>query len=371
MKNQRGAVSLIVVTMTTIVIAVLTVATTKLMTGELRQANDTESGIKAYYLAEGSSEEAIAGIKQAIANGQNLSKFNQNCDMDGVMSLFAGSPPYGALPSGLSCRKIRSSTDFLTDETVSLGSVNHYDLSKNYFDRVELSWDKDPIPTEPNERTFNSGSGPKPIDPRAPAYMEVTRIVYADSDPGPATSVDPSSISVKSIILSPIQGVPGAWEPTDNTGNCGTLANPQINFDNCQGSQGGSVKVDCSRSAGKRCAATLNSFIPPNLAAGDPQKRVVMRIRPYYRNMIYDMGLYQGSNKITFNLDAINIDITAFVGGSYRRIIDSFDVTANPGPIDALWGDEEVCKDFVIKSDSPSGEAANDEVENENCQQAF
>ena len=76
MRNQRGAASLIIVTLTTVLIAVLTVATTKLMTGELRQANDSESGIKAYYLAEGSSEESVAAIKQAIANGVNLSNFN-------------------------------------------------------------------------------------------------------------------------------------------------------------------------------------------------------------------------------------------------------------------------------------------------------
>lgn len=370
MRNQRGAASLIIVTLTTVLIAVLTVATTKLMTGELRQANDSESGIKAYYLAEGSSEESVAAIKQAIANGVNLSNFNQNCDMDGVQSLFAGSPPYGGLPSGLTCRKIRSSTDFLTDEELKIGEVSHFDLSRNYFDRIELAWDKDEIPTAQADRIFSFGASPRPTDANAPAYMEVTRITYADTDPGAATSVDPASIKVKSLILSPVRGEAGAWVPQINPGSCGSLAIPSINFDQCQGDQGGSVKIDCSRNAGKRCAATLTQFIPPNLVAGDPQKRVVLRIRPYYNNMVYDMGLYQGSDKVTFQLDAINIDITAFIGGSYRRILDSFDVTANPGPIDALWGDEEVCKNFVIKSESASGEAPNDEVENEVCEQA-
>ena len=372
MRNQRGAASLIIVTLTTVVIAVLTLAITKLMTGELRQANDSESAIKAYYLAEGSSEEAIASIKYAIANGVGLSTFNQNCDKDGVMNRFLGSPPYGALPDGLSCRKIRSSTDFLADEEIKLGGVNHFDLSKNYFDRVELAWDKDDIPTEESDRefSFSTDDNPRPIDlARVPAYLEVTRIVYSDSDAGAGTLIDPSTISVKSIILSPVRDTQGAWFPVDNSGACGTLGNPSINFDLCQGADGGSVKVDCSRNAGKRCAATLTSFIP-TVGATDPQRRVVMRIRPYFKNMVYDMGLYQGAEKVTFQLDAINIDITAFVGGSYRRILDTFDVTANPGPIDALWGDEEVCKDFVIKSDSPTGEAPNDEVENETCLQA-
>ena len=369
MRNQKGAASLVIVTLTTVLIAVLTVATAKLMTGELRQANDSESGIKAYYLAEGSSEEAIAAIKQALANGQVLSKFNQNCDMDGVQSLFAGSPPYGGLPEGLTCRKIRTSTDFLTDEALKIGEVSHFDLSKNYFDRIELAWDKDPIPTEQSDRIFGFGATPRPTDTNAPAYMEVTRIVYADSDPGPATAVDPSSISVKSLLLSPVRGQAGAWVPSINPGDCGSIAAASINFDQCQGGQGGSVKIDCSKAAGKRCAATLTSFIPASVA-GDPQKRVVLRIRPYYNNMVYDMGLYQGTDKVTFQLDAINIDITAFIGGSYRRILDSFDVTANPGPIDALWGDEEVCKNFVIKSESATGEAPNDEVENEVCEQA-
>lgn len=371
--NERGGASLIIVTLTTVLIAVLTVATTKLMTGELRQANDSESGIKAYYLAEGASEESIAAIKYAVTNGADLEKFNQNCDMDGTPSLFAGSPPYGALPDGISCRKIRSSTDFLTDQVIQVGGVNHFDLSRNYFDRVELAWDKEDIPTEPEQRDFTTGATPADRDvERVPAYLEVTRIVYEDSDPGAATSIDPASISVKSLILSPVKGqAPGAWQPQINPNQCGTVSNPTINFDQCQANQGGSVKVLCDKTAGKRCATTLTSFIP-DTATGNPQKRVVMRIRPYYNNVIYDMGLYQGTNRVTFKLDAINLDITSYVGGSYRRILDSFDVTANPGPIDALWGDEEVCKSFLIKSESPTGEAPNDEVQNRyGCEQAF
>lgn len=373
MRNEKGAASLVIVTLTTILIAVLTVATTKLMTGELRQANDSESGIKAYFLAEGSSEEAIASIKQALAGGIDLDQINQNCDKDGVAALFGS---YGALPTGLSCRKINTSTDFLSDQEIALGGVNHFDLSRNYFDRVELSWDKRDIPSLESDRQFNFSTDSNDASPvelnKVPAYMEVTRILYEDSDPGPATAVNPDSISVKSLILSPVyNSTPGAWVPNNIPGNCGTVSNPVINFDSCQGGQGGSVKVDCSNEAGKRCSATLNSFIP-DTALNGAQKRVVMRIRPYYNNMIYDMGLYQGTNKVTFKLDAINIDITAFVGGSYRRILDSFDVTANPGPIEALWGDEEVCKSFLIKSNSPSGEAPNDEVQNRfGCQQAF
>lgn len=372
MRNERGAASLIIVTLTTILIAVLTVATTKLMTGELRQANDSENGIKAYYLAEGSSEEAIASIKQALAGGIDLDQINQNCDKDGVSALFGS---YGALPAGISCRRINTSTDFLADQEILLGGVNHFDLSKNYFDRVELAWDKRDIPVEDADRQFNFSTDPNDARPvelnKSPAYLEVTRIVYEDSNPGPVTEVNPDSISVKSLILSPVyKSTPGAWSPNNIPGDCGTVSNPAINFDSCQGSQGGSVKVDCSKSAGKRCATTLNSFIPTTAQNG-AQKRVVLRIRPYYNNMVYDMALYQGSNKVTFKLDAINLDITAYVGGSYRRILDSFDVTANPGPIDALWGDEEVCKSFRIKSESPTGNAPNDEVENRfGCQQA-
>lgn len=353
--NQRGAASLIIVTLTTIIISVLTVATTKLMTGEVRQAIDSESGIKAYYIAEGATEETIASIKAALVGGIDIDAIQQGCDTDGVFTNFAS---FGALPDGISCRKVTTTTNGIVNQPIAENQVKHFDLSRNYFDRIELGWDTDPVPSG-DQRIFNNNNLPAYVS-NSPPFMELTRIVYADSDSGPSTVVDPASIQVKSIILVPTSGEHQAWVPADNNG-CGTIADRTINFDACHGSQGGSVKVGCIKPTDMRCGLTVSNFIPA-IGAGEDQKRVVLRLRPYYQNALFDMKLFQNTNPIDFRLDAIEIDITAYIGGSYRRVKEEFDVTADPGPIDVLFGDEYICKAIQIKSISPTGEGPNDEV---------
>ncbi|HEX7260056.1 MAG TPA: hypothetical protein VF272_03965 [Candidatus Saccharimonadia bacterium] len=335
-KTQSGGASIIAVGFIAILILILTVSITRLMVGELRHALDMENNMNAYYQAEGGVEEAILALRHlsSVDPDALLTTPNQNCDVDGVPTNFgvAGGTSIAA-NANITCRRIRTVSNFV-DSTLLIGESAHFDVSRKNFHAIEIEWDSESLNKQSPDTDFSNLQQGHP----APPFLEVTRIEYPNT--GAVTNINPTAISIKSLFLAPTKGVPDCFAGTGTT-----------NYQDCEGDDGtlapgGRVKTKCSIKPIYRCKVVFTHF----MASTPPATRTVLRLRPYFGAMQYTMKLYDSTGKrVDIGLDKTIIDVTARIGGSYRRIEQ--EVTLLPKPlegIEAVFGDDKVCKKFEI-----------------------
>ncbi len=349
--SQSGGASIVTVGFISIFILLLTVSITRLMTGELQQARELENNVQAYYEAEGGVEEAVLALRQLVATNPGAllaDTTQQNCDkseasganMDKVLNNFGAAGTSFAHNPNITCRRVRTASNFVSS-TLNIEDSAHYDLSRKNFARIEIEWDSENLRQESSEQDFTDLQQ----QPPAPPFLEMTRIEYEDTDAGPSTQIIPDNVRLKSLYLAPIR---------TGVSDCGS---PSINFDACNGADGGRVKIRCTTTPVYRCKATITGFMPTVVTS----KRTVLRLRPYFSAMQYTMKIYDNlNNRVDVALDKTIIDVTAKVGSSYRRIEQEVSIVPQPlDNIEAVFGDDKVCKKFVI-FDNGSGEGVFD-----------
>lgn len=327
--SQRGGASIITVAFLSLFILIMTVSMSKLMVGELHHAIDLENNIKAYYQAESGVEESILSLRQVMTNnpGSLFTAPNQNCDQDNVPTNFgAGGTGFG-INDNITCRRVRTASN-LVESTLTINETAHFDLTKKNFERIEIEWDTIGLKENDPALLFTSLQQ----GGVAPPFLEMTRIEYDDVDPGPTTLINPAGVVLKSLYLS----------PTTSGSDCSAT----INFSTCRNPDGGKVRVVCSTQPVYRCKATITNFMPPIVST----KRTVLRIRPYFNSTQYSMKIFDSLNqRVDVVLDKAVIDVTAKIGGSYRRIQQEINLVSQPlDGVEAVFGDNRICKKFVI-----------------------
>jgi hypothetical protein len=311
--NQRGGASLLAVVFASLLILVIVVSMASLMAGELRQAIDSESSVKAYYEGESAAEEASAYVRSSLVDGLDLVDINQDCNP--LPSQFR---PTLIRAENIPCVRIVAQGKLppvLLDIGGPREQVKEFDLTGLNFDRLDISWGK-----------VDSGAGGDPL-------LEATIINYKKL---PSATDDNSSMST--VILNPsntcasdpcmpLPSFPYAFpEPTFNELNPRVFRYP------------GTPEMQWH--------AVLRPGTPPSLGG---EYNTVLRIRTRNESSRVLLKLFQGSSELTaIPLPDAVVDVTSTLGETHRRTQREVPIRSTTFPVEAIYSDTEICKDFIL-----------------------
>jgi hypothetical protein len=334
--NQRGAVTLIAVTLSSMLIVVIVTAMTAMMIGELRQATDAESSIKAYYQAEAAAEDTLLAIKDKVNDATfPLASLNQSCE-HGLIT-----PPYAtaaAGDNGVTCLAIRTLSDGNQRFVLAADQPTQLNLTTQDINRLVISWDTDPLSDAAAAFTpgVMTGTAAQWQATGSPPPIEVTY----NSFPAGGASFAPSAIDTVSVYLVPCK--PG--QAVDGYGTCPAIDVPH----DIRAGTGTNVVIPiaCDQPAGAlRCRTTIH-----NLAqlAGSPRDGVV-RIKPRFVGATYTLSAIDSAGVTKgLPLQYAQIDITSKIGDAYRRVVHQLQVRSGAVGGDVLFGDSDACKQFEL-----------------------
>jgi hypothetical protein len=362
--DQRGVVSILAVSLTSILISVVTIAVVSQMSGELRQATDATNRVAAQYAAESGTADALAYLKAGLADGTFLALGlpNQTCaSSDAIKTLTV----VGGIDPAITCREVITSGT--AQGTLQKDGTVQYDLSDTTIldgGSLELNWDEQRNPTAALPRSFTSqpgvagttsGSGSNTWD--GPPALEITvayRTAAAPNDPvnktiyllpkccdGAATPPPPLEESFNQI-----------WSDNDT----GTIIEPDSYPVLCHASTL-AEDYDCSIYLP---GGNLASYLPP--VTGTTQ--YVLRIKALGSGGDYQMTLFGcgdpsgcQSDIQPLALTNATIDVTAQVGGAYQRVVETPPVRSNPlgSTSYAVLGTDNICKDLKLINEGASG----------------
>jgi len=362
--NQRGVVSILAVSFTSILISVVTIAVVSQMSGELHQSTDASDRVAAQYAAESGAEDSLAYLKAYLGDGTYLTDGlpNQSCaDSDNIKTLTTAS---GVDPA-ITCREVITSGT--AQGTLQKDGTVQYDLSGTTVldgGSLELDWDVQRNPAAALPRTFTGQSGINgtPTDSGSNAWsgppaLEIT-VAYR-------TTAAPNNPVTKSIYLLPKccdgyatppppveESFNEIWADNDN----GTILEPE------------SYPVTCHATALAEdydCKVYLPggptaSYLPP--VTGTSQ--YVLRIKALGSGGDYQMILRNcGDPTICesaiqpLSLTNATIDVTAQVGGAYQRVVETPPVRSNPlgSTSYAVLGTDNICKTLKLINEGAGG----------------
>jgi Tfp pilus assembly protein PilX len=332
--KQNGFVSLFTCIMISLLLVIITVGMISLETLQLRKSEDAEQSLRAYYTAEGGVEDAVAQIiAGTITPILNNNKCNSTTTYD----------PAG--DSEWTCQEVTfagSPTGNLTtpDNAVTVDPGNTVPA----YNSVVIEWDQS---SNPNAAKYNVplGSGL----PTAAAYtsnylaapIELSIVQYPNT---PFTAGDPNLTLENALIV-----------PT-------TIGSGSINYKAANFTTNGPFQGNCAPRVftgapaingltGYNCYAVINNFSP----AFD----YLFRIRSRYMPSSYRMTFYRGNGGsgavVPVNDGTATIDVTAYAGATYRRVIAKLPSTtgAAGGLNYVMYSDTNICKDFDVINNAP------------------
>jgi hypothetical protein len=350
-RAQEGVATLVAVTIASFLILVLTVAVTILMVGELRQAEDGENSVKAYFAAQSATEEALQTIKAKLATG-SIAGLSQNCDQTGR----SGQPYTAAIDNikdNITCLSVQAYSDSV-ESIAPKDQLVQFDLSNVNGDfgvgSISLDWDQSPPGTGsfPNVTSTNSWNS------SAPPVMELTVTNYFPSQatniatpntPGISPDAQNNSSYTTTVVLLP---------------QCTTLSSPSAcpvysstpiyHYRQYSQALGTSVNVQCfTVSQGdRRCKATFDQ-ITPQLGY-----RTVVGVRARYADASYRFQAFDTSptpKALQIPVKNAQIDVTAKSGDSFTRVQTEVPIRSGAYASSVLYGDDSICKRFNVLDD--------------------
>lgn len=330
LSNERGAVALVTVMFTSILVVIITVGAVRLMVGELGQAQNAENGTVAQYVAQSAAEEGVAAVITKLKNPTaQLSGLDQSCSSDkfGSGASATATTRFSSAsdqPVQVTCRRIVTSGS-VKNKQITKDQVDQYDLSGATMglQNLSISWSAVPksggfvLPATGSIAGVKEGT---PWYAGAPVPLEVTVTGYDATRPDGA-------ITIRNVILQPVSS---------------TSANNTINVTTSTGAP----QVYCAPNGNHDCKVTL-------VGLSNPAYKYVVRVKPRFGDAIYDMSaIKNGGGEYQIRLQKAHIDVTVRVGSALRRVTRDIPVRtgAFAGLDTVLYGDVDLCKNLQIFS---------------------
>ena len=322
MTNQRGGISLLTTIVISILLTLICVSMAGLMVGELRQAEDSDQSIRAYFAAEAGVEDALLTIQNAP--GHNVAA------QDTCSTTQVGSNPTLAY----TCQLIK------IDKNEVVGTRQREDPVQinpgtTAWNQLRISWHQQGRDSE----LPSSYSPPAPNFPTGsswayPAAMEITALSFPTSGITPASPTSASGIQTRVALVYPESG---SISTAVLRGFPAAATNPYVG--------GYCDRSNVVPSQGYFCQVTMDVSPIPNVR--------IVRIRPRYTGANYKIEfLDSAGNSVPVRDQTATIDVTAKAGDVYRRVQANVALSANaaPGLDYVIYSDTDICKDFQIVS---------------------
>lgn len=326
--DERGAVALLTTIIISILLAIITTGLVTLMISELRQSDDGEQSVRAYYAAQSGVEDGISKVEALLAANSPL--ISQVCGAPGAQNTNLDPANPGVV--GWTCQQISYSGSPqgslpVPDKAVQVdvGSV-----TAPPFHSVILEWDTTPRPPAgypPN--FFNAPLGNFPTMLAGWPYAAAIELGVVEY-PGTAFSASTAGlINVSNALVVP------------RTGGGGTIPLASLKG-------GNPVAGSCNPAAGSyHCQVTIT-----NMNSAPSQHGYVFRLRSRYVGTDYKMTFMTGAtgngSVVPVPDGTATIDITARAGDVYRRVVYKVPISnsAASGLDYVIYADGDVCKDF-------------------------
>jgi hypothetical protein len=310
-RHQNGFVSLIAVTLASFLILILTLGMSALMVGELRQAEDNENNVKAYYAAESNAELAVLKVKDLLNAGDPpaLQGLDGSSDCNGELV-----PPLPVLEPSLQ---------------VTSCSLQTY--GEPYNGTMSESTNTDTLQFGLGAAPSNIQSFTLQIDPSGSGtpYIEATMDYYKRT--GGATGYVAAATPSTQYICPNNSNAGGGTSTVCTSGNRNT----------------GSFNQPAGYNVTTRLSGdtiTLNNLYP------DPSYTGILRLRIFGGTAAISLTPLDGSGgkqPILFPNAVINV--TAQAGDSFSGVQEITPIVSEtPDNTDVLSGDAGLCKNFTI-----------------------
>lgn len=320
-KFPAGATSLLIVTAIALVFVAIVTGLTAFSIREARQALDTDLSNRAYAAAIASARDGSQWVSEhpgeqypncdgsnaTIANPQNLIKYQLSTDSTN--------------PTSIECRTITIDTAQVQlqaqkDKTVQILT---YLPNSTPVTQMKLQWG-----TEGGQLLDINNLYPISAnwDNNTPALIELNLVHWTKAGSGDPSYVSPSELNqleglnIKTTLLNP------------STPNCTNTANTD----------------------GYYCSAIVNF---ENFINGAASQNIAVIIRPRYRDTnfkteFYGPGVINNGAAVTVRPTSALIDVTAVVGGFYRRVQAQKALSGNSFINDVLYSNSNICKNLTV-----------------------
>ncbi len=318
--DERGAVALITAIIISILLTIITTGLISLMVTELRQANDAEQSVRAYYAAQSGVEDGIRSVIAALpGQAQQLcgTAASRNTDLDpanpGVVGWTCQQITYSGSPTGSLPQPDKSTQ-------IDVGT-----LPANANSMV-ISWDTTPAP---GANFYNAPVGNFPAAGSWP-YAAVLEAAMIDYPAGSFSASTPGQILLRNALMVPRPSGGGTYDYAAIKPGAGAGINPMNGI--------------CNVSRAYRCQVIINN--PPR------GRNMILRLRSRYTGTDYRVEFHTAANGggsiIPVPDGAATIDITAKAGDVFRRVV--YRVPYKNGAASGLdyviYSDRDICKDF-------------------------
>ncbi|MBW3538220.1 hypothetical protein KY386_01870 [Candidatus Parcubacteria bacterium] len=313
LQDQKGVVALATTIIVSLLLLIITTAMVSLMMGELRQAEDADQSIRAYYAAEAGAEEALLELKRAINSGGALS-FSGNCVASSVADI------------AYTCKRITATSNTLENKSARDRSQQFEIPASAGFNRIDLSWnisgfEQDPL--APNPFPFISNFPPG-ASWNFPAVMELSDVTY------PSGTFTAGNINLQTLVLRP-----------NRTGGAATGIGAV-----------GPVSVRCTANVPQNdpynCRISITGF--------NAGQNHILRLRPRYAGAHYKLEFYNNGTRVSVPDQNAAVDVTARAGDVFRRIRINVPIRsgAASGLDHVLFSDTDICKNFEVRDGNNS-----------------
>jgi hypothetical protein len=314
---ERGAVALLTTIIIGILLTIITTGLISLMISELRQSNDAEQSVRAYYAAQSGVEDAISKVIAALPGqvaqvcpGAGTTNTNLDPANPGKVGWTCQQISYSGSPTGSLPLRDKSTQ-------IEIGNVPA-------VRSMSLQWDLTPPPFAPG--FFNAPVGNFPDTSGGwdhPAVIEVALVEY----PAGSFVASAGTIVLRNALVVPTTGVGVPILLTSLSGN--------------------SVRAgSCNAGAGSyHCTALFTGLNPAN--------SYIVRLRSRYVGSDYKLTFLNAAGGVVQVPDGTaTIDITAKAGDAFRRVVYKvpFQNGAASGLDYVIYSDTDVCKNFGVIS---------------------
>jgi hypothetical protein len=323
MARQEGIVSIIATIVFGLLASIFAISSVALQASEVRQAQDIDQSVKAYYAANAGVEDALLKVRNGVIPAAPV------CDKYDLINNNSGSVDR----LGYTCQIIETRTPRPTGVLEAEQSVEFEVPASRNLGSMTIRWHLNnqdtPSPLPPVFNNTASGDFGSLSSWNAPAAMEVMDIHFN------ATATSSEDISVKNVIIRPRRPY------SSNTGSI-------------IGNVSQDARCQPSAFSGYDCEMTLTSFNSQTSPVGLSGARThIIRIRPRYVGTHYQVE-FRNTGGITIDdIDTpyATIDVTGKSGDVYRRIRARVPVRGSvaSGLDYVLFSDTDICKNFRVR----------------------
>ena len=322
--TERGAVALLTTIIISILLTIITTGLITLMISEVRQANDAEQSVRAYYAAQSGVEDGIRKVINDLSSGSTAPRYcgsgsSQYTDLD----------PSNPGTVGWTCQQITYSGSPTGSLPVAdkAAQIDIGTVPANANSMV-ISWDTTPTP---GANFYNAPAGNFPAA-GGWSYAAVLEAAMIDYPAGSFSASTPGQILMRNALMVP-----------HNPGGTFTY-----DYSTIKAGAGGGINPmtgKCSVATAYRCQVVINN--PPR------GRDMILRLRSRYVGTDYRVEfrslLGAGGVVVPVPDGEATIDITAKAGDAFRRVVYKVPYTngAASGLDYVIYSDRDVCKDFA------------------------